>query len=282
MELLVILNIDLVIQLHRLPGGYGLEFENNTGKSLTSFDVEHMSMISRIKQEAQNTADYTGREKLSERVIQAMKNVPRHLFVNQSQQGVAYVNTPLPIECGQTISQPFIVALMTDLLNLTEESVVLEIGTGSGYQAAILSELAREVYTIETFVSLSKSAQKKLNQYGYDNVSVYSGDGYFGLPDHAPYDGIIVTAVATEVPQPLLDQLKPGGRMVIPVGEQFSNQNLLLIKKSETNNIEQQIILPVIFVPLTRNKHDQTRLINLEDDFLDQDQGIIDEISEDT
>lgn len=258
-----------------------MEFENNTGKLLTSFNVEHMAMIARIKQEAQNTADYTGREKLSKRVIQAMKNVPRHLFVNQSQQGVAYVNTPLPIECGQTISQPFIVALMTDLLNLTEESVVLEIGTGSGYQAAILSELAREVYTIETFVSLSKSAQKKLNQYGYDNVSVYSGDGYFGLPDHAPYDGIIVTAVATEVPQPLLDQLKPGGRMVIPVGEQFSNQNLLLIKKSETNNIEQQIILPVIFVPLTRNKHDQTRLINLDNDFLDQDQGIIDEISED-
>jgi len=258
-----------------------LEFGNNTKKTVNNFDTERKAMIARIKQEARLTVEYTGRKKLSKQVIQAFKNVPRHCFVERSQQRLAYIDSPLPIHCGQTISQPFIVALMTDLLDLPEDAVVLEIGTGSGYQAAILSKLAREVYSIETFAELAQTAQKKLTKYGYDNVSVFTGDGYFGVPEHAPYDGIVVTAVAEETPQSLLDQLKPGGRMVIPVGARYGRQNLLLIVKSETGEIDQQVVLPVAFVPLTRHKHDGIQLVTTEDDFSDPDQENNGVISED-
>ncbi len=258
-----------------------MEFGNNTKRSVNSFDKERKAMIERIKQETRLTADYTGRKKLNNRVIQAFKNVPRHYFVESSQQQLAYIDSPLPIHCGQTISQPFIVALMTDLLDLPQDAVVLEIGTGSGYQAAILSELAREVYSIETFAELAQTAQKKLTKHGYDNVSVFTGDGFFGVPEHAPYDGIVVTAVAEEIPQPLLDQLKPGGRMVIPIDAQYGRQNLLLITKSESGDISQQNVLPVTFVPLTRHKHDGTQLVSAEDDLPDLDQKKIDEFSED-
>lgn len=254
--------------------------ENNAKRSISSFDKERKTMVARIKQETMFTADYTGRKKLSKRVIQAFKKVPRHHFVETSQQRLAYIDSPLPIQCGQTISQPFIVALMTDLLDPSEEDVVLEIGTGSGYQAAILSELVSQVYTIETHAELARSALNKLTQNGYNNVQVFTGDGYLGLPAYSPYDGIIVTAVAEDVPQPLLDQLKPGGRMVIPVGRQFQRQNLLLITKSEKGEIDQQVVLPVAFVPLTRHKHDETLPVT-EIDFPDPDQKEIEEIRED-
>lgn len=242
---------------------------------------ECTAMIERIREEVQFTADYTGRSKLSVRIYEALKKVPRHHFVPSSQQRLAYLDSALPIHCGQTISQPFIVALMTDLLSLPKDAIVLEIGTGSGYQAAVLSQLVRQVYTIETIPELAQSAQKTLSQYGYDNVKVFTGDGYSGLADHAPYDGIMVTAVAEQIPPSLLKQLKPGGRMVIPVGEHFGEQNLLLINKSETGEIDIRQVLPVSFVPLTRQRHSATTPVKSNDCFADQDQEEMGELSED-
>ncbi len=257
-----------------------MEFGNKTKRSVNSFTKERKAMIERIKQETQLTASYTGRKKLNDRVIQALANVPRHYFVENSQQRLAYIDSPLPIHCGQTISQPFIVALMTDLLELSEDAVVLEIGTGSGYQAAILSTLSKAVYSIEIIDELAKSAQNKLTRYGYENVTVFVSDGYYGLPDHAPYDGIIVTAVTEEIPQPLLDQLKPGGRMVIPVGSRSGRQNLLQITKSDAGEIEQRNILPVAFVPLTRYKNKKIEPAEMNIESIDPDQEKADKIDE--
>ncbi len=187
---------------------------------------------------------------LSEKVLDIMSRVPRHRFVPEGELYSAYNNYPLPIGHGQTISQPYIVALMTDLLALDKQHSVLEVGTGSGYQAAILSEMAGKVYSIEIVVPLAAAAAKLLEELGYGNVEVKAGDGSAGWPEHAPYDGIIVTAAATHVPQPLLDQLKPGGRMVIPVGGQYDVQQLLLITKDRDGLTHRRNIEPVRFVPL--------------------------------
>ena len=177
------------------------------------------TMIEEIAAEAAATADYTGRPAFDGRVMAAMASVPRHEFVPPAEEAYAYINNALPIGHGQTISQPYIVALMTDLLDPQPDHSVLEIGTGSGYQAAILSELVRQVYSIEVIPELAAEASERLQRLGYRNVSVKAGDGNAGWPEHAPYDGIIVTAAAAKVPAALLAQLRNGGRMVIPVGE---------------------------------------------------------------
>jgi protein-L-isoaspartate(D-aspartate) O-methyltransferase len=181
-------------------------------------------------------------------VLDAMRKVPRHLFVPEGMRDQAYTDGPLPIGEGQTISQPYIVALMTELLGLKGDEKVLEIGTGSGYQAAILAEIAEEVYTIEIICPLAESAEKRLGQMGYENITVTCADGYQGWKEHAPFDGVIVTAAPDHIPQPLVDQLKVGGKLVIPVGDVF--QELMVVTKTETGTRHMNVI-PVRFVPMT-------------------------------
>ena len=188
------------------------------------------------------------------RIIATMRAVPRRSFVPPSLRARAYDDRPLPIGHNQTISQPSLVALMTHLLRPEGKDVVLEVGTGSGYQAAILSRLVNKVYSIEILEPLAQEAQQRLKQLGYDNVEVKHGDGYLGWPEHAPFDAIIVTAGAPHVPRPLLQQLKPGGRMVIPVGPAYLTQQLKLIQKGADGSIKEERIIPVAFVPLTRDK----------------------------
>jgi protein-L-isoaspartate(D-aspartate) O-methyltransferase len=208
-------------------------------------------MVRVVAEEAADTAFATGREKLSEHVLQAMREVPRHEFVPDAYRDAAYEDRPLPIGHGQTISQPFIVALMTDLLKPEPDHVVLEVGTGSGYQAAVLSRLVASVYTIEIVEALGEQAAARLHRLGYRNVEVRVSDGYYGWKEHAPYDGIIVTAAATHIPLPLIRQLKPGGRMVIPVGMPFATQQLMLVEKQADGEVRTHQLLPVAFVPLT-------------------------------
>ena len=208
-------------------------------------------MVSEIEQMTTLTAIETGRPKLERRVLAVMDKVARHLFVPSAQQGYAYENRPLPIGYGQTISQPYIVALMTDLLRVEPGDVVLEIGTGSGYQAALLAELVRSVFTIEIVEPLGRQAAERLSALGYRSAKVKIADGYYGWPEQAPFDGIIVTAAASHVPPPLIQQLKPGARMIIPVGTSFMTQNLMLVEKKPNGSIVSRQILPVRFVPLT-------------------------------
>lgn len=180
-----------------------------------------------------------------------MREVPRDRFVPPERAPFAYDNGALSIGCGQTISQPFIVALMADLLNPRKDSVILEIGAGSGYQAAVLSRLAAQVYTVEIIPELGEQAAARLEKLGCRNVEVRVGDGYFGWPEHAPYDGVIVTAAAPYFPEALIEQLKPGGRMVIPVGLPYCHQELMVVDKHAQGEIETCSVLPVAFVPLT-------------------------------
>lgn len=207
-------------------------------------------MIKDIAELTTETFAETGRPAIDPRVLAAMDRVPRHQFVPPGEERNAYENRPLPIGYGQTISQPYIVAMMTDLMMIKPTDVVLEVGTGSGYQAAILSTLAREVYTIEIIEPLGKAAQERLRRLAYKKVETTVGDGYYGWEAHAPYDAIIVTAAASHVPPPLVRQLKPGGRIVIPVGAQFLTQYLLLITKANDGTVSTRQILPVSFVPL--------------------------------
>jgi protein-L-isoaspartate(D-aspartate) O-methyltransferase len=188
----------------------------------------------------------------SDRVLRAMRTVPRHEFVSESYAARAYEDSPLPIGSGQTISQPYIVALMTELVDPRPEHRVLEVGTGSGYQAAVLAQLVREVYTIEIVPELARPATQRFARLGYDNVYVREGDGYRGWPEHAPFDGIVVTAGATEIPKPLVEQLKPGGRMVIPVGSRRAHQTLQVVVKNPDGTINIRDVAPVRFVPLRR------------------------------
>jgi protein-L-isoaspartate(D-aspartate) O-methyltransferase len=193
------------------------------------------------------------------RVLGVMARVPRHLFVPRRHRSRAYKNMPLPIGHGQTISQPYVVALMTDLLQLKRSDKVLEVGTGSGYQAAILAELTDEVYTIEIIEKLAESAAAVLKQQdsgNMGNIHTRVGDGYYGWREAAPFDAIVVTAAADHIPPPLVQQLKPGGRMVIPVGSRFMVQQLVLLKKDHTGSVSLRQILPVRFVPLTGG-HDE-------------------------
>lgn len=186
-----------------------------------------------------------------QKVIQAMLNVPRHLFVPKAYERMAYEDRPLPIGEGQTISQPYIVAYMTELLDLKPSMKVLEIGTGSGYQAAILGEICNEVYTIEIIESLAEKAKKQLRSLDYQNINFKTGDGYKGWEEHAPFDAIIVTCAPADIPQPLQDQLAEGGKMIIPVGGSIA-QELVLIEKKK-GKLKKKMVAPVRFVPMIRS-----------------------------
>lgn len=210
-------------------------------------------MIAEIEQMVRETERETGRAVLHERVIAALRKVDRQRFVLPAEVAQAYANHPLGIGAGQTISQPYIVALMTDLLDVAPGDRVLEIGTGSGYQAAVLAEIVSRVYSIEIIESLGRDAARVLAAAGYRNVQTRIGDGYAGWPEEAPFDAIIVTAAAPEVPQPLIDQLKPGGRLVIPVGGQAEVQVLYVIAKDARGAVTRRRVLDVRFVPLTRS-----------------------------
>jgi protein-L-isoaspartate(D-aspartate) O-methyltransferase len=223
---------------------------DRTSEDEDRFARLRMKMVEEIREMATEAGGFAATP-VSEKVLSIMSKIPRHRFVPEGEIYSAYYNNPLPIGHGQTISQPYIVALMTDLLAPGKQHAVLEIGTGSGYQAAVLSGMAGKVYSIEIVEPLAAAAAKVLHDLRYDNVEVRAGDGSQGWPEHAPYDGIIVTAAAEHVPQPLLDQLKPGGRLVIPVGGQFNIQQLLLITKDIDGNFHRKNIEAVRFVPLT-------------------------------
>ena len=222
----------------------------SSGRDAEAETRERRAMIREIEAEARETARYTGRSAFDARVMAALAEVPRHEFVPAGERDFAYFNEPLPIGHGQTISQPYIVALMTDLLVPQPEHVVLEVGTGCGYQAAVLSRLVRRVYSIEVVAALAASARERLARLGFDNVEVRAGDGAAGWPEHAPYDGIVVTAAAAELPPALVHQLKPGGRMVIPLDSGLW-QDLKLVIKDDKGGIDSRTVLPVAFVPLT-------------------------------
>jgi protein-L-isoaspartate(D-aspartate) O-methyltransferase len=214
-----------------------------------SYEGARQHMLAEIATEAALTAGHTGRAAFGERVMRALAAVPRHLFVPLELQPYAYLNRPLPIGYDKTISQPFIVALMTDLLDPGPDDTVLEIGAGAGYQAAILASLAKQVYTVEIIEELAQAAGRRLERLGCDNVVVKTANGYYGWPEHAPYDGIMVTAAAELIPPPLLAQLKAGGRMVIPTGIP-ERQVLMLVEKSGAGTLSTREILPVRFSEL--------------------------------
>jgi len=218
------------------------------------FAAQRARLVEEVEATYAETRFETGLAALSPRVRAALGRVERHRLVPLDQRAFAYRNHPLPIGHGQTISQPYIVALSADLIAPQPGHVVLEVGTGSGYQAAILAEIVKQVYTIEIVEPLGRSAEAKLKEMGYANIEVRIGDGYLGWPEKAPFDGIVVTAAAPRVPQALIDQLKPGGRMVIPVGERWEVQQLLLVTKRADGTTERRNVLPVRFVPLVPKK----------------------------
>lgn len=215
-----------------------------------AYDEARGRLMARIAAEAILTAGHTRRVSVSPRVMQAVQAVPRHEFVPVELRSYAYLNRPLPIGYDKTVSQPFIVALMTDLLDPKPGDTILEIGTGSGYQAAMLARLVGRVYSIEALPELARTARLHLQESGCDNVELRIGDGRLGWPEHAPYDAIIVTAAAPGIPPALLDQLKPGGRLVAPVGLRHAAQELILLTKDANGEIHRRDILPVAFVPL--------------------------------
>ena len=211
-------------------------------------------MLDDIESEVRFTSHMIGKNSLDPKVMSVMSKTPREKFVPKSSIEFAYENGPLSIGYGQTISQPYIVALMTDLLQLEANDSVLEIGTGSGYQAAILSQLCKQVYTVERIPELADKAKARLEKLGYNNVKIKTSNGYDGWPEYAPYDGAIVTAAAEHIPQPLIEQLKPGARLVIPVGQAHFYQKLMLVEKKKDGTISNKDLLGVAFVPLV-NKH---------------------------
>lgn len=240
-------NIKFILLKNRIVFLFILLFMLNNCKSQTGkkngFTEARENMV-KYQIEARGVRD--------EKVLKAMRTVERHLFVTPEYHSQAYNDYPLPIGDGQTISQPYIVALMTEMLNLQADDKVLEIGTGSGYQAAVLAEICDSVFTIEIFESLGKQAKQLLNALGYKNVYVKVGDGYRGWPEHAPFDGIIVTCAPTHVPDPLIEQLCEGGRLVIPVGEKYSQILVLYVKKN--GKLKEMDNVPVRFVPMINDE----------------------------
>ena len=236
-----------------VPAGGGMM----EAQAQDGYERERARMVEEIAALTRETRAETGRAALSERVLGAMRKVPRHEFVPDGEKRNAYANRPLSIGLGQTISQPYIVALMTDFMDVKPGDRVLDIGTGSGYQAAVLSELAGTVYTVEIVEPLAREAQERLQRLGYRNVVARTGDGYRGWPEHAPFDSIMVTAAPREVPQPLIEQLKPGGRLVVPVGGQLAGQSLLVVEKRPDGTITRRNVLAVRFVPLTNKSGKQ-------------------------
>jgi protein-L-isoaspartate(D-aspartate) O-methyltransferase len=209
----------------------------------SSYDVARETMV---------REQIVGRGIRDPRVVEAMRQVPRHLFIPAAERARAYDDGPVAIGQGQTISQPYIVALMTELVRPQPGDRVLEVGTGSGYQAAVLSRLVAHVYTVELEDTLARSAAAVLRELKYENITVRTGDGYGGWPEHAPFDIVIVTAAPEQVPQPLIDQLKPGGRLIVPIGPRFSVQQLQLLEKDASGAIRTTDVSPVMFVPLRR------------------------------
>ncbi|MBT2971224.1 MAG: protein-L-isoaspartate(D-aspartate) O-methyltransferase [Candidatus Thiodiazotropha sp. (ex Ctena orbiculata)] len=208
-------------------------------------------MLSDIQAEAEYACRMTGLTHLNDHVLAAMERVPRHHFVSKSFRSHAFDNSPLPIGKGQTISQPFIVALMTDLIAPKRSDKILEVGTGSGYQTAVLAELVGHLYTIEIIPKLAQKSRRCLEKEGYSNISFLEGDGYYGWPDQAPFDAIMVTAAVEKIPEPLVDQLAPGGRLVLPVGERRYSQDLILVTKDHAGVVHKTRLMPVSFVPMT-------------------------------
>ncbi len=216
---------------------------------------ERAAMVETIRAYARSHVSVLGQQGLTERVLEAMGQTKRHLFIPERSCSIAYADTPIPIGLGQTISQPFIVALMTQLAEVAPDHVVLEVGTGSGYQAAVLARLARKVCTIEIIPQLAEAAAKALREIAYDNVSVRLGDGYAGWPECGPFDAIIVTAALGEVPPPLIEQLKVGGRLVMPVGPAYTTQQLTVVEKIAPENTTTRSVALVRFVPFTRSQN---------------------------
>jgi protein-L-isoaspartate(D-aspartate) O-methyltransferase len=218
-----------------------------TSKELSGQDL----LLDEISAEAWDTRQYTGRSAFDGRVMAALREVPRDAFVPPELEHRAYDNLALPIGHGQTISQPYIVALMTDLIRPAPDHVVLEIGTGSGYQAAVLAKLVKQVYTMEIVEALARDAGARLRRLGCDNVEVRSGNGRLGWPEHAPYDAVLVAAASPGIPPALIEQLRPGGTLVIPIGGAHDAQELLVLNKDAQGRIHERAVLPVVFVPLT-------------------------------
>jgi protein-L-isoaspartate(D-aspartate) O-methyltransferase len=212
---------------------------------------QRAAMVAEIEANMAQTSSLLGRKGLSPQVAEALAKVPRHQFVGEEMRPYAYQNRPLPIGHGQTISQPYIVAVMTELLDAKPGAKVLEIGTGSAYQAAVLGAVGAEVYTIEIVEPLAAAASDRIARLGLQNIHTRTGDGYYGWPEAAPFDAVLVTAAASHIPPPLIKQLKPGGRMLIPVGDRFNVQQLVLVEKSPDQKVRTRQLLPVSFVPLT-------------------------------
>ncbi|WP_035727197.1 protein-L-isoaspartate(D-aspartate) O-methyltransferase [Bradyrhizobium murdochi] len=243
MKILLLLVLSLVVVAREAPA------------QEVQCDRERAAMVESIRAYARHShASVLGQQGLSERVLEAMGRTKRHLFIPERSCSIAYADRPASIGHGQTISQPFIVALMTELAGVAPDHVVLEVGTGSGYQAAILAHLARKVCTIEIVQSLAEAAAKTLRELAYDNVSVRHGDGYAGWPECGPFDGIVVTAALGEVPPPLIEQLKVGGRIVMPVGSAYASQQLTVVEKVAPDKTTTRAVAPVRFVPFTRSK----------------------------
>lgn len=224
--------------------------------SMHSNGPDRAAMIAAIVAEMAETAPFTGRTTLNPRLLAALSQVRREAFVPSADAALAYVNTALPIGHGQTISQPFLVALMTELLDLSPADVVLEIGTGSGYHTAILASLVRNVFSVEVIAGLADKARHVLAHEAFDNIEIRCGDGALGWPEHAPYDAIVVAAAMERIPPALLTQLRPGGRMVIPLGESNRTQHLVLVNKDALGTIRQFETLPVSLVPLVETAAD--------------------------
>jgi protein-L-isoaspartate(D-aspartate) O-methyltransferase len=247
----------ILIHLLILSGGWANADEHSSDKSSNDnssqdqYQQQRQQMVAEIEADADITARYFDKKSFDPAVMRAMATVPRHEFVPSSMLEQAYENRPLPIGYGQTISQPYIVALMTDLLQTEPEHRVLEIGTGSGYQAAVLSQLVAEVYSIEIIEDLARKTSQLLERQGYKNIKTRVADGYDGWPQNAPYDSIMVTAAISHIPPPLVQQLKKGGRMIIPVGTRFQTQYLTLVEKDMQGEVTTSQLLPVMFVPFT-------------------------------
>jgi protein-L-isoaspartate(D-aspartate) O-methyltransferase len=224
---------------------------------------ERADMLRQIEAEVLETSHWLGKDKLDPAVLAAIGRVPRHAFVPRMEDAFAYRNEPLPIGLGQTISQPYIVAVMTDQARVGPGSRVLEIGTGSGYQAAVLAELGCDVWSVEALPELAEEAARRLKEQGYAGVRCRAGDGARGWPEAAPFDAILVTAAATAIPPALIDQLKPGGRLIIPVGaperalRRGASQRLLRIQRGEDGSLDEEVVLPVAFVPLVSPPENQ-------------------------
>ena len=243
------------------PGSWRFRVVLATGVALLAgtlqadtFERERERMIREIRETAEQAAEPTTDGVIDKTVLDAMGRVPRHLFVPANVAGKAYDNRPLPIGYGQTISQPYIVALMTDLLDIQPGDRVFELGTGSGYQAAVLAELGCDVWTMEIVEELGERAAEQLEATGYGQVRTRTGDAYYGWEEHAPFDAIVVTAAGDHIPPPLIQQLKPGARMVIPVGSSFLTQQLMLVEKLPDGAVRTRELLPVAFVPLTGSR----------------------------